>query len=61
MLVTKALPHDVAHLAFVPLVRQMSYQNVRAAVMAHRSPRGKRPLEAEILADTTIERKYSMP
>jgi hypothetical protein len=48
MLVTKALPHDVAPLAFVPR-RQMSYHNERvAAVIAHRSPRGKRPPETEI-------------
>jgi hypothetical protein len=49
MLVTKVLPHDVALLAFVPRSRQMCHHNERvAAVMAHRSPRGKRPPKTEI-------------
>ncbi|TQR14060.1 hypothetical protein [Psychrobacillus soli] len=50
MLVTKALPHDVAFLAFVPLCEQNeTSQRTRAgaAVKAHRSPHGKRPPSSE--------------
>ena len=46
MLVTKALAHDVALLAFVPSPEQNeTSQRTRAgaAVKAHRSPHGKRP------------------